>query len=971
MRRISCFVILLFLCLGITGVAQRYNFKTYGLKDGLSSLQILDMDIDYAGNLWLATLSGGVKFNGKNFTNVTNSNNSEDNLLASVNASNKQEVWFGSWKSNLFKLTFDTLKKIQFQEKAGSIMSILVNKQNTPYFYATKGIYTLTSDTNLKKIYPSNSKSLFPVKTYYYQNEYYVITKNREYLHFDKHHKLIKKIVLPSLCKSIFISNNTIYLGSFGQLFILKNDSLISKYQLKGLDSTQYIRAINKDAYNNLWFSVGDNALYCLPENFSITKAIRIGKENGLPEGLITDIIIKDNRLWIATDGNGLYTFGGLGLSYINYPDFLNERNVIGIKPYKNGVIFATDRTIYHFIPENNKLTELTHIHPSLFINAIEVLGDSILILSNNDAYIYYNNDIKSLSASGEAPFDVFYSAYKDTTTNAIYFGGNNTFNKIKNGKIITYKSKQFLDIRTLSKLSSSSFIKGGQFYWACLNIIEKDSVKTDFIIKTSKKSNEITIHSLALLPDNNILAGGQSNLYFIKTNNGKIDTVLKYPLNSIFKIPLINSLYVNNDTVYIVSPSSVLVFNYKKYLKSNKFNCSTLLTAQTGFIGSAIDNSIFIDKKGVIYVGTSEGLLIYNSNPKLSPQFSLPIIKIKEIKLFNNLINWTNYSDSVYQNMGYNPVFNYSENNLSFYFTTTSLSLMDNIKYRYRLLGYDSIWSKPTTSDYISYASLPPGNYILEAVSGNGKIWSKPMQYMFTVKPPFWQTSWFYVSMFMILSVSLYGFYYYRTKQLKLKIERQKLFAKTIVNEQEKERKRIAKDLHDSIGQQLLLIKNQTKNNQQLTEIVKNTIQEVRSISRNIHPVHLEKFGLRKTLEHIAETITSSTGIFVTTNLDFDDNQLTEMQQIAIYRMVQEMFNNIIKHAQATGVKLEAFTKNNQFILIIRDNGVGFKKQDKFESSKSLGLNSLLERASLINGILEIDSVPGKGTTITLKTQL
>lgn len=137
MRIISCFIILLSLCLGISGVAQRYNFKTYGLKDGLPSLQILGMDIDSAGNLWLATLSGGVKFNGKNFTNVTYSNNSEDNLLASVNASNKQEIWFGSWKSNLFKLTFDTLKKIQFQENAGSIMSILVNKQNTPYFYAT------------------------------------------------------------------------------------------------------------------------------------------------------------------------------------------------------------------------------------------------------------------------------------------------------------------------------------------------------------------------------------------------------------------------------------------------------------------------------------------------------------------------------------------------------------------------------------------------------------------------------------------------------------------------------------------------------------------------------------------------------------------------------------------------------------------------------------------------------------------
>ncbi|HCQ28871.1 MAG TPA: hypothetical protein DIU39_01210 [Flavobacteriales bacterium] len=94
-------------------------------------------------------------------------------------------------------------------------------------------------------------------------------------------------------------------------------------------------------------------------------------------------------------------------------------------------------------------------------------------------------------------------------------------------------------------------------------------------------------------------------------------------------------------------------------------------------------------------------------------------------------------------------------------------------------------------------------------------------------------------------------------------------------------------------------------------------------------------------------------------------------MQQIAIYRMVQEIFNNILKHSKATGVKIEAFIENNYFILIIKDNGVGFNKNDKLKSAKSLGLNSLYERASLINGQLEIESMPRKGTTVTLKVQL
>jgi len=965
---------LMFFLVQIT-FSQRYNFKAYGLKEGLPSLQIMDMDIDSSGNLWLATLAGGVKFNGHSFITEQNEDITEsDNLMASVHVASNQTVWFGTWNGKVIKITPDTLQAFGNDKLLRGVMAISEGNDNNPILFTSTGVFTLKNDTLFDRIFSYNDKSFFPVKSEMAKTGFYVINKYSKCLHFGNNHQLKKVIDIPSLPKSIHINTkeDKLYLGSFGKIFEIQNDSIVKKYQLTGIDSTSYIYAINQDEYGNLWFGVGNHALYYWQKGTPFSKAVRIGKENGLPDGRITDIIIKDNRVWVATDGNGLYTFGGLGLSYLNFPGFLKERNIMAVKPYKSGVVFATDKRVYYYNEDTRVLSELKKIHPSLYINDIEVLGDSIFVVSNNDAYLYYKDNIQSLSAEGKAPFDVFYRIYKDSIEKALYFGGENTFNKLKKDEITSYKKKyNRLDVRSLVKINDTVFIKGGQHLWSFLEIISEDSIRFSPLLNSYKDKSNIIIHSLYKMPDGNVFAAGQSNLYYLRMNKSKVDTIFKYPLRKTFNLPTARALYYRKDTVYLLGPSSLLSFSYPEYLKTGTFNYNTLLTAQTGFWGGTIDESFYIDKNGKIYIGTSECLMIYNPKKQYSPQPSKPKIELTQVKLYNNPVKWTNYTDSVYHSIGYHPTFSYDENNLSFYFGSTSLSLMENIQYRYRLLGYDSIWSEPTTSPYISFASLPPGNYTIQAVAGLGNLWSHPYSYTFTINPPFWQTTWFYIATSFILLLSMYGFYYYRTQRLKMKIERQKLFAKSILDEQEKERKRIAKDLHDSIGQQLLLIKNQANDNRHLSDMVKNTIEEVRTISRNIHPVHLEKFGLLKTLEHVADTISSSSEIFVSTNLDFEDNKLTDMQQIAIYRMVQEIFNNILKHSKATGVKIEAFIENNYFILIIKDNGVGFNKNDKLKSAKSLGLNSLYERASLINGQLEIESMPRKGTTVTLKVQL
>ncbi len=194
-----------------------------------------------------------------------------------------------------------------------------------------------------------------------------------------------------------------------------------------------------------------------------------------------------------------------------------------------------------------------------------------------------------------------------------------------------------------------------------------------------------------------------------------------------------------------------------------------------------------------------------------------------------------------------------------------------------------------------------------------------------------------------------------------------QKLFTKRLLQEQENEKRRIAKELHDGIGQNLLLIKNSFKTNpDKTTGYIDQTIEDIRNISRNLHPVQLEKFGLTKAITYLADDISKITGIFITCELDNIDRYFSHDKAVSIYRIIQECFNNIIKHSHATAAKVTIKDLTNQIKIVVQDNGKGFKWQ-KGMSERSFGLKSLQERVEQIRGRINFDTNTNQGTKITI----
>ncbi|MEM7573583.1 MAG: tetratricopeptide repeat protein [Bacteroidota bacterium] len=205
----------------------------------------------------------------------------------------------------------------------------------------------------------------------------------------------------------------------------------------------------------------------------------------------------------------------------------------------------------------------------------------------------------------------------------------------------------------------------------------------------------------------------------------------------------------------------------------------------------------------------------------------------------------------------------------------------------------------------------------------------------------------------------------------------------RSMIEGQEAERRRVAKDLHDGLGGLLTTVKANVGNlRPELTRIESTSLDqaenlidractEVRRIAHNMMPQTLSLAGLSGSLEDIAAQLT-------TQGLDCDleitgepESYLDAAQQSMILRIVQELCQNITKHAAANQVLIQLLRQQQQLLLIVEDNGKGFNEQYVTQTDAGLGLGSIRNRVTFLNGDLLIDSTPKRGTTVTINIPL
>ena len=324
-----------------------------------------------------------------------------------------------------------------------------------------------------------------------------------------------------------------------------------------------------------------------------------------------------------------------------------------------------------------------------------------------------------------------------------------------------------------------------------------------------------------------------------------------------------------------------------------------------------------------------------------------------------------------------------YYDNSFSFEFAALDYRNPDRNQYAYMMEGFDKNWISSGNVRTVSYTNLDPGEYTFHVKgSNNDGVWNETgASVKIIITPPWWQTWWFRGCGIAVI-IGLLGYTRQRKlSKIKNELHRQSEFTKQLINTQEAERKRIAGELHDTLGQDLLIIKNKAllglkgplKNPEliaDISEISSSSLQEVREISYNLHPYQLEQLGLTKAIESIIERASKSSSIKFRYELDNIDKLFDQETEINLFRMIQESINNILKHSEATEAVISVLKDSKEVSVNVKDNGKGFDVLMS-KSKRGLGLMSLFERAKISGAKVDIDSRPGKGTLINISISI
>ena len=145
----------------------------------------------------------------------------------------------------------------------------------------------------------------------------------------------------------------------------------------------------------------------------------------------------------------------------------------------------------------------------------------------------------------------------------------------------------------------------------------------------------------------------------------------------------------------------------------------------------------------------------------------------------------------------------------------------------------------------------------------------------------------------------------------------------------------------------------------------------ELRNISHNIMPVTLSKLGLVAGLKNLSNTISSNSGLQINFSAHDFQERLDEHTEISIYRVVLELINNVVKHAQANKVTIQLIRYPDHINLTVEDNGKGFDYPRALEEKKGIGLGNIQSRVDYLKGVMNVDAVPGRGTTVIIDVPL
>ena len=320
---------------------------------------------------------------------------------------------------------------------------------------------------------------------------------------------------------------------------------------------------------------------------------------------------------------------------------------------------------------------------------------------------------------------------------------------------------------------------------------------------------------------------------------------------------------------------------------------------------------------------------------------------------------------------------------NLEFRYTGLSLSAPEHLTFRYRLAGFEDEWVEAGSRRVAYYPRLPPGRYrFLVTAANRDGLWNEAeSELRLRVTAPVWSTWWFRLAAALLMVALAVVVARRQAAADRLRREAREAFSRQLIESQEHERKRIAGELHDGLGQELLVVKNRAllalrvadlprparEQLEQIEGITAQSLDSVRGLARNLTPYHIGHLGLSEALRTMITSVAAGVDVSIHATVEDVDDLLPADREINLYRIVQEALNNVVRHAGASEASVHVRRDGAEVIVTVRDNGRGFRVEHDGTGGLNggFGLSGIGERARILGGRLDISSAPGEGTRV------
>lgn len=958
-----------------------YVVKNWGMKEGLPQSSVNDILQSQDGYLWFATFGGLVRFDGSSFTTFDrfNTPGMRSDRILSIYEDRQGALWLGT-EDGFLRFQNDSCKTFLFSQgkQIYAPLCVAEDSRHVLWISANGHPYRFSNGTFVEEQVIKNS--LLAVRAEQDKRGVW-IAHERELLR-----TLGDSVILIKDLKSVSKSNvrkfieypahsGAVYLGTSGDGVIrYENGKLAFFNKEQGLPS-QYIWKLYSDRKNILWANCYNGLSYWNGSSFVPFTAITASNDIQFT-ALCED---TEGDFWLGTPSRGVYKVRPSIISTIGPAQGLWNDKMLSLTKLKNGkILFATNcGGVYEWKNDSARYLPLNSSFPNLCIWSI---------FEDSQKNIWYGSEVlyKTAGLTGKGILYDSSNGFDGANVYALFEDSHkNIWIGCFNGTYV-YNGKSFLRYTTNDGLSYNDtrvFFedKSGEIWIGTssgLNIF-KNGIITQINLLGSDTVQLRKPYIRAIYEDDDgTMWFGSYGDGLIRMKDGKVRYITTH--DGMFSNIVSHIIEDENGNFWMGSNNGISRVSKKELNELCDGKRKTLRTYSYGLeegMASAETNggfqpSVLQEKDGTIFFPTVSGVAVV-STQKAKTNLVSPPVRIEKIESEDLKLPLTDV-----------VTLSYDSSNIEIQYTALSFPEPNKVRYKYKMKGYNNSWYSAGTKKTAFYSKLPPGEYLFTVIAcNNDGIWNETgASLKIVVLPPFWLKPWFITLCLLAFITTGPLIFYFRVKKLNAEKDKQEQFSQQLINSQEQERRRIATELHDGLGQQILVIKNRAelalqqvsepqKIIEQLREIMRSavsSIKDIRTISHNLRPVHLEQFGLTEALLNFCEQLQHTSSIEWSYYVDTIDGLISKEKEINFYRIIQEATNNILKHSAAKQASIIVRCDEKTISVMLSDDGKGFALQER-KTSGGLGLLGINERVKSLGAVMDLQSSIDSGTVLRI----